>query len=62
MNKIFKNKFVILGIVIIIIAVVLFIIFTGGKHFDSQMKYEGYTVLKGHSGKIEKYDSSKIFS
>ena len=60
MKEFLKNKYVIVGIVIILILLVIFILsLLNPKVSDKEIKYEDYTILKGHYGQIEKYDSSR---
>ena len=60
MKEILKNKYVIVGIVIILILFVVFILsFFTPKTSNKEIKYEDYTILEGHYGQIEKYDSSR---
>lgn len=59
MIEFLKNKFVIMGIIIVfIILLVLFILSLIPKASHDAIKFEDYTILEGHFGQIEKYDSS----
>lgn len=58
MKKIFSNKSVIAIVIILIVALLIFIFIGGNNSMSDAMTYEDFTVLKGHLGKLEKYDKS----
>lgn len=55
MENIFKNKFIIISIILVLL-LAIFIISRFNIHTDGVMTYKDYTILEGHSGKIEDYD------
>lgn len=57
MKKGLRNKFIIIGIVLLLILLVIFVISKIGNNSDV-MTYKNFTILEGHSGKIDKYDPS----
>lgn len=59
MLKEFLNKrtIIFISILLVIVGVYIFYVHLSNKT-DGEIKYKDYTILKGHSGSIEKYDPS----
>ena len=59
MEKRLIKRLVIVSLSLIVLTIIVAIIYLGFiKPRDAKIVYGDYTILKGHYGKVEKYDSS----
>lgn len=58
MKKFFSKKPAIVGVILLVLVVIIGAIYFVFMNSDKEIVYEDYTILEGHVGKIEKFDSS----